>query len=134
MHIQEILHKKFIYKGILKIICKIIEQWRKKDALVVFSSQELYKTLIAIAKTRLTAKQKKILDYLIKSSIKCNATQLVSSLSYNLKCSKSAVWNNLNSLKRSRIIYYGSIENRGIAVELSIIGARISKCLRVKNE
>ena len=66
-------------------------------------SLSLAKCLELVLNERLTKKQKHIISYLRQNENE-TATQLVKAISSELKCSKSAVWNNLNSLKRSGII------------------------------
>lgn len=68
-----------------------------------FDSLSLTKCLELVLNERLTKKQKYIILYL-KDNKNETATQLVKIISSELKCSQSAVWNNLNSLKRSGIV------------------------------
>ncbi len=63
----------------------------------------LAKCLELVLNERLTRKQKYILAYLQHNEHE-TATQLVKAISSELKCSQSAVWNNLNSLKRAGLV------------------------------
>ncbi len=69
--------------------------------------------LLLILNECLTQKQKHIISHLQKNELE-SSTQLVLTMAKELNCSKSCVWNNLNSLKRA-----GLIETNGI-VKLSI--------------
>ena len=68
----------------------------------------LAKCLELVLNERLTRKQKYIISYL-KQNEHETATQLVKIVSSHLKCSHSAVWNNLNSLKRAGLISHNSL-------------------------
>jgi len=87
-----------------------------------------YLLLAALAKERLTSKQKKILVHLLSSEAQ-NVTRLVAELSSKLECSDSAVWNNLNSLKRSMLITFGDRNSKGAPVELTGECRRIAEML-----
>jgi|SRR3989344_8901461 len=104
------------------------------NALVVFSaeSRNLKKALIALAKERLTNKQKLILNYLKYNQCSLNITRIVGILAKELSCSKSAIWNNVNSLKKACLLDYGNLERRGIPVSLTENGLIISAALRDK--
>jgi len=80
--------------------------------------------LIKVAKQRLTAKQKIILEELRDNSK--NATQLVEHLANKLYCSKSALWNNLRELKETGLVS----QNNGDACRLTQLGTIISQRLR----
>lgn len=97
--------------------------------LIAFSDAEnqLKDALLAIAQERLTQKQKLILNYLKNSYDKTNVTKLVPRLAKELNCSESAIWNNLNSLKKSLLICYGSLQNKGADVILTPVGKLISQ-------
>ncbi len=92
--------------------------------LIVFSvsSYDLKKILIALAKERLTQKQKQILVYLQDIDEKINVTNLVCTLSKKLNCSQSAIWNNSNSLRRAYLVEYGTLKEKGKPVKLTSIG------------
>ncbi len=94
--------------------------------LIVFSE-----VLIALAKERLTQKQKLILVYLKDNDNSLTVTSLVSVLSMHLKCSSSSVWNNVRPLKKSYLVDYGSLMQKGIPVRLTKVGAMVSKELEV---
>ncbi|MBI2112209.1 hypothetical protein HYT52_01605 [Candidatus Woesearchaeota archaeon] len=89
--------------------------------LVVFSV-ELVKTLQLLAEERLTAKQKKILEYVSVMSDSVTVTSLVHTLTDVLRCSQSAVWNNLRPLKKAGILSYGDANRKGIPVKMTQIG------------
>ncbi len=97
--------------------------------LIAFSRdyQNLKLILLSLSKERLNRKQKKILHYLYNTKIIINVTNLVHKLSIELNCSKSALWNNLNSLKKYGLINYSSLHNKGLPVKLTSIGKIISK-------
>lgn len=90
--------------------------------LLVAFSVELVNTLQLLAQERLTAKQKKILEYVSTLSDPVTVTKLVHTLTDVLHCSPSAVWNNLRPLKKARILEYGDVRRKGLAVEITQIG------------
>ena len=63
----------------------------------------LFEALAKLARERLTKKQKQILGFLSENG-NLTSTALVRTLSKEMKCSRSAVWNNLNSLKHSGLV------------------------------
>ncbi len=85
--------------------------------LLVKEDSLLLEVLVKLINERLTKKQKLIIDFLSKSENKFTATSLVRKLSKELNCSKSALWNNLQTLKKC-----GLLENKaGEAIKLSQI-------------
>jgi len=75
-----------------------------------------------------------LLCYIKDNYIKINVTKLVSKLSKELNCSESTIWNNLNPLKKISLVNYGSLQNKGIPVQLTKIGEIISKKLNDEHE
>jgi len=63
-----------------------------------------------------------------------NVTKLVCNLSNEIKCSKSTLWNNLRALKRSELIIYSSVKNKGLPVKLTEIGKIVSKELEREDD
>ena len=100
--------------------------------LVIFSRdyQKLKLVLLNLSKERLNQKQKKILFHLNKTEEKSNVTNLVCKLSTELNCSKSALWNNLKSLKKLGLLDYSSLSNKGLPVKLTKVGRLIAKTLQ----
>jgi len=89
--------------------------------------------LIALARERLTEKQKLILCYLRDNCENTAAiTSLVPVLSEKLNCSESAVWNNLRSLRRASLITYGCLDSKGIPAKLTEFGEIVSRELEVR--
>ena len=104
--------------------------------LIAFSvtEEEIKEALLAIAKERLTKKQKLILEYLKNGWIKTNVSRLAPKLAKELNCSESAVWNNLNSLKRAFLVSYGDLKNKGADVTLTKVGNLILENGGTKND
>ncbi len=92
--------------------------------LIAFSGIE--GALLLFARERLTRKQKQILHVLDEWQA-LNATQLSRVLSKKLGCSQTAVWNNINSLKRAGLISCGTVKDKGKAVALTDAGGIIIK-------
>lgn len=86
---------------------------------------------MALAKEKLTQKQKRILVYLIQKNEDdtTNVTALVSRLSRELNCTQTTVWNNLDPLKRIGLVDYGSLKKRGLPVRLTGTGMLVSGAL-----
>ena len=107
-----------------------------RKVLIAFSVNEknIEDALLALARERLTKKQKLILAYIQKSWVKTNVSQLAPLLAKELNCSESAVWNNLTSLKRALLISYGSLQNKGAMVNLTAAGILIIDNVRGKND
>lgn len=94
---------------------------RQKTLANVFSNSytNLLSVLKKICSVKLTNKQKNILEQLqIKEQ---KSTQLVKKLAENLKCSQSALWNNLRELVNYGLISY----KKGKCCRLSKIGLLI---------
>ncbi|MBI2148556.1 HTH domain-containing protein [Candidatus Woesearchaeota archaeon] len=106
-----------------------------KKALVVFSiSNELFQILLNISINNLNSKQKKIIIHLRNNNVNINVTRIIENLSENLKCSKSTIWNNLKVLKKYKLIDYGSLNNKGIPINITNIGRFISEYLEEKHD
>ncbi len=80
-------------------------------------SLSLAKCLELVLNERLTKKQKYILGYVYTHGKVNSITSLVKSVSSELKCSESAVWNNVNSLKRCGLIHTNECVKLGRHVE-----------------
>lgn len=98
-----------------------------------FNESEAVETLLAVGRERLTAKQKNILKFLSSQGTADNVTNMVGILAQKMCCSKSAVWNNLKSLKRARLISFGCMKKRGDPVTLTKAGIMIANNLEVSN-
>jgi Fe2+ or Zn2+ uptake regulation protein len=95
----------------------------------ITGDEEVLVTLVELGRERLTKKQKKILKFLIAERTKASVTRLVPIMSEKLECSQSAVWNNLLSLKKSHLVDFGSMENRGRPVRLTESGLILARNL-----
>lgn len=73
-----------------------------------------------ILKECLTQKQKHIISRLQKNELE-SPTNLVESISKELNCSKSCVWNNLNSLKRAGLVSTNGIVKLSVDLKEEII-------------
>ncbi|MBS3128733.1 HTH domain-containing protein [Candidatus Woesearchaeota archaeon] len=93
-------------------------------------NDELKEAILKICKERLTNKQKKILLYISQLEENLVITSLVERLSKEMNCSQSALWNNLNQLKRIGII----VSEKGKSVVLSSIGEHIAHDLTSEKE
>ncbi|RLJ07026.1 MAG: hypothetical protein DRP13_04460 [Candidatus Aenigmatarchaeota archaeon] len=100
--------------------------------MVVFSLDKTIKVLIALARERLTKKQKLILRYLRDNHENITVTSLVPVLSEKLNCSESAVWNNLRSLRKASLVSYGCLDSKGIPAKLTDFGEIVSRELEVR--
>lgn len=88
---------------------------------------------MALAKERLTGKEKLILLRLLKAPETINVTHLVPKLSEELGCAQSTVWSGLNPLRKLGLIDYGSLKsNRGAPVRLTHSGKLISDALKTE--
>ena len=67
-------------------------------------SLSLAKCLERVLNERLNKKQKYILEYVYSKGRLHSTTSLVKVVASNLQCSESAVWNNVNSLKRCGLL------------------------------
>jgi len=77
----------------------------KSEKLLLKEDAILLGTLTRICKERLTKKQKKILEFLLRSEENgITSTSLVRILSKEIKCSRSTLWNNLNQLKKCGLV------------------------------
>ena len=102
--------------------------------LIVFSRDQLIEVVKQLAEERITAKQKKILCYIAYSQQHIPITPLVHKLVAYLSCSETAVWNNINQLKRIGIISYGDAQSKGRPVVLGSIGKMLARQLNKKGE
>ncbi len=93
----------------------------------MFSETE--RVLSALAKERLTQKEKLILLRLSAGHDNVNVTRLVPKLSEELGCAPSTVWSGLKPLRKIGLIEYGSPRNRGTPVRLTPAGRLVSENL-----
>lgn len=102
---------------------------RRIVSLVVFSigKKDLLTTLELFCKERLTHKQKKIIEYSSISLEQIAVTKLVHHLAELLRCSRSAVWNNLRQLKRIGLLQFGDVTTKGAIVRLSPLGKLLAE-------
>jgi hypothetical protein len=127
---QLFLHTTFKYTELYKIRWQTKHMGlRRHQTLVVFSVRETREILIAIAKERLTSKQKKILQYLYLNKSSNSVTYTVNILSANFLCSKTAVWNNIRSLRKAYLLLCGDLNNKNIPLNLTKPGLYIAENL-----
>ena len=100
----------------------------------VFSTEEIIDVLRRLSQERLTAKQKKIIQYAGELNQDIPVTRLVNQLVDHLTCSKATVWNNLNQLKRIGILSYGDSTSKGLPVKITPLGKLISEEIGGKND
>lgn len=98
--------------------------------LVIFSVSQIVLTLLRLAQERLTSKQIRILLILRGKITPQPVTRLVAVLSQALNCSASAVWLNMNQLKRIQLVDYGSSSNKGKPIRLTKVGRWLSQQLK----
>lgn len=98
------------------------------------SGREVLETLLAIGRERLTQKQKLVMITLLDNNGFSNVTAFVSVLSEEIGCSRSTMWNVMNSLKKAKLIEFGSVENKGEPVKLTKAGKVISEDLGEQND
>ena len=72
---------------------------------------------VSLAQERLTRKQKIILSFL-GGGAQVTATSLANGLSRELRCSRSALWNNLHVLQKTGLVEMGN----GLPVRLTDAG------------
>ncbi len=94
---------------------------------ITFSVDYLLPLLLKLSEERLTSKQKSILCILKNNIIKKPVTQIVHNIAKELNCSLSAVWLNLNQLKRIQLVEYGSQKDKGKLVMLTPIGKYLAR-------
>jgi len=87
----------------------------------------LVRTVRKLASERLTSKQKLIVCHIENNKPNSNVTKLVLQLAEELGCSKSTIWNNLNSLKRAGLVSYSSASNKGRRIMLTKVGKLITE-------
>ena len=78
--------------------------------------EDLGSVIFRIALERLTKKQKHILSFIVSNP--CTPTRLSKVVSADLKCSRSAIFNNLHSLERAGLVEI----SRGTPVSLTHAG------------
>jgi Fe2+ or Zn2+ uptake regulation protein len=83
---------------------------------------ELVETVQKIADERLTAKQKAIMKYVSVMVDEIAITKLVRRLMKMLACSETAVWNNVNQLRRIGVLEYGNVHTKGMPVRVTEVG------------
>lgn len=89
---------------------------------IAFSASELVSSLVVLVRENLNCKQKNILIYLNENANLINVTAIVPKLAKELRCANSTIWNNLTSLKKSGLISYGSLANKGEPACLTKLG------------
>ncbi|MBI4016673.1 MAG: hypothetical protein HY363_03190 [Candidatus Aenigmarchaeota archaeon] len=98
--------------------------------LIAFSVDYLLPLLLRLSKERLTSKQKLILNILRQNTYKRPVTQIVAILAKELDCSLSAIWLNLNQLKRIQLVQYSSQNDKGKPVKLTPIGTWLARNMK----
>ena len=87
--------------------------------------------IVALARERLTGKQKQMLKFVSGLQETVTVTRLVGMLRENIGCSSSSIWLNLWILRKCGLLDFGSSEKKNIAVRLSetgsIVAAGLSK-------
>ncbi|MEM5871983.1 MAG: hypothetical protein QW051_03865 [Candidatus Aenigmatarchaeota archaeon] len=99
---------------------------------VCMSEREVLEILLALARERLTKKQKLVIIRLSQNNLLVTATRFVSIISEEMRCSRSTIWNVINSPKRAKLVKFGSAEQRGKPIRLTEIGKIISDDLEVR--
>lgn len=97
----------------------------------VISHQELTTALQAIARERLTQKQKKSLLVINTLQEDLPVTRVVQQLVKILACSETTIWNNLHQLKAVGMVSYGDVSTKGKPLIITSLGKIICKGLEV---
>ena len=82
--------------------------------------------IVALARERLTKKQKHILAFITEIREPVTVTKLVGLLEERLNCSASSLWLNLKSLRRCQLLEFGDRRQKGIPVRISEAGRMVS--------
>jgi Fe2+ or Zn2+ uptake regulation protein len=93
------------------------------------TTDDALRVLRALARERLTRRQKRILAALRSPMVQRSATDLVRELQRTLGCSPSTVWNNLRGLRRGLLLEYGG----NVPVQLTPAGDLVAASLEAQD-
>ncbi len=78
-----------------------------KSTTILSNQQIIKQSFLALASSKLTVKERKVISMLLQNKNVKNATQTVKDISSSLSCAPSTAWSVLRSLKSMHLVNYG---------------------------